>query len=280
MKKYIKKATAALGNIVPCKVRAVEVSSVSDSALLDGHLALVTGGSSGIGFSIAQQLLSAGCRVVISGRDQGRLNDAVRRLSSKDVRSISMDVTDPNDVNDKVLAATTLFGEFACFDILVNSAGVWRGTRFPRTTQEDYDLVLDTNLKGTYFVSQAVAQLMIDRHVRGHILNISSSSAMRPAWSPYQISKWGIKGLTLGMSDMLIKYGIVVNALAPGTTATPMRGSEEGAELTKPNSPCGRMADPREIGKLAVRMVSGEFDLVVGDTLYATGGEGIIQLDR
>lgn len=275
-----KKAKSLFFWLGATKYRAVEVPSVPESEVLAGHLALVTGGSSGIGLAVAENLLAAGCCVIIAGTNEAKLAAALQRLSSERARAICMDVTDVGDVNDKVASAASLFPGFDGIDILINSAGVWRGDRFPNVSEEDYDAVLDTNLKGTFFVSQAVARSMIERGVRGHILNISSSSAVRPAWSPYQISKWGIKGLTLGMADMLIGHGIVVNALAPGTTATSMRGHEGDSDLTKPNSPCGRMADPQEIGRLALRMVSGEFDLVVGDTLYATGGEGVIQLDR
>ena len=119
---------------------------------------------------------------------------------------------------------------------------------------------------------------MIDKKIKGHILNVTSSSALRPAWTPYQMSKWAVRGLTKGLADMMIPHGIVVNAIAPGPTATPMLGKEEGDSIYEPYTPARRYAMPEEIASLAVFMVSGAGDMIVGDTFYMTGGSGIITL--
>ena len=87
-------------------------------------------------------------------------------------------------------------------------------TFFPNTNEKDYDTILDTNLKGVYFFSQEIAQYMIRKSIKGNILNIVSSSALRPAISPYIIAKWGERGLTLGMAKKYLPYGIIVNGLA------------------------------------------------------------------
>lgn len=107
---------------------------------------------------------------------------------------------------------------------------------------------------------------------------MTSSSALRPAWTPYQMSKWAVRGLTLGLADALLPHGIVVNAIAPGPVATPMLGKCEGDSIENPQGPCGRYAMPSEIANLAVFMVSGMGDLIVGDTFYMTGGSGTIDL--
>lgn len=123
---------------------------------------------------------------------------------------------------------------------------------------------------------------MIKNKIRGHILNVSSASALRPAWTPYQISKWGIRGFTLGLADTLLPFGIVVNAIGPGPTATHMLDgivSEEG-NLNSITCPAGRIATTEEIANLAVFMVSGMGDMIVGDTYYITGGSGIISLHK
>lgn len=144
--------------------------------------------------------------------------------------------------------------------------------------EEEYDAIMDTNAKGTFFMSQAVGKWMIEKSIKGHILNVTSSSALRPAWTPYQMSKWAVTGLTKGLADLMIPHGIVVNAIAPGPTATPMLGKNEDDSIYEPYTPAGRYAMPEEIASLALFMVSGAGNMIVGDTVYMTGGSGTITL--
>ena len=137
---------------------------------------------------------------------------------------------------------------------------------------------MDINAKGTFFMSQAVSRFMIERKIKGHILNITSSSALRPAWSPYQMSKWAVRGLTVGMADVLLPHGIIVNAIALGPVATDMLGIKKDDSIYNPGNPSGRYALPEEIASLAVYMVSSMGDMIVGDTFYMTGGSGVITL--
>ena len=125
---------------------------------------------------------------------------------------------------------------------------------------------------------QAVAKYMIKNRIKGHILNLSSSSALRPAWSPYEMSKWTIKGFTVGLADTLVQHGIVVNAIAPGPTATPMLGIDKDGDIDLPNSPIKRYATPEEIANLTLILVSDMGNLIIGDTVYATGGSGVISM--
>ena len=145
--------------------------------------------------------------------------------------------------------------------------------------EEEWDLIMDTNAKGTFFMSQAAARHMTENGVRGHILNVTSSSALRPAWTAYQMSKWAVRGFTLGAADALLPSGIVVNAIAPGPTATPMLGRKEGDTLYCGN-PAGRYSTPEEIARLALYLVCGAGDMIVGETVYMTGGSGNLSLHR
>lgn len=194
------------------------------------------------------------------------------------VHCFQIDVRDVSQLPSRVCEAAKLFD--GRIDILVNSAGLVSKHDFFSMTEDEYDGIMDTNLKGTYFISREVAKLMIEKNIHGHILNISSSSSLRPAWTPYQLSKWGIKGFTLGLADILIPYGITVNAIAPGPTATPMLGRHEGDSLYEPYAPAGRYSTPEEIASLAVFMVSGAGDMIVGDTVYMTGGSGNLTLQH
>ncbi|WP_347460534.1 SDR family oxidoreductase [Clostridium sp. DMHC 10] len=150
---------------------------------------------------------------------------------------------------------------------------------FPDTSEEDYDRVLETNLKGMYFLSQEIAKYMVDNKIKGNILNITSSSALRPGISPYIVSKWGERSLTLGMAKKYLPYGIIVNGLAPGSTLTPMLRKDEENDLNLDYSPSKRYAAPEEIGNLATVLVSSMGRMIVGDTIYATGGAGVITYD-
>ncbi|MBQ8117269.1 MAG: SDR family oxidoreductase [Lachnospiraceae bacterium] len=175
----------------------------------------------------------------------------------------------------KVKEASEIFGHI---DILVNAAGTNSHKDFLEVTEDEYDAVMNVNAKGTFFMSQAIAKYMIENNIKGHILNITSSSALRPAKTPYHMSKWAVRGLTLGTADRLLSHGIIVNALAPGPVATEMLGKQEEDSIYKEGQPSGRYAMPQEIANMAVMLVSEMGNIVVGDTLYATGGSGVISL--
>lgn len=163
-------------------------------------------------------------------------------------------------------------------DILVNNAGVLGGS-MPNATEKDYDAVLDTNLKGVFFLSQLMGRYMRDYNVKGNILNIASSSSLRPAASAYTLSKWGLRGLTLGLAKSLAHYGITVNGVAPGPTATPMLKGEDDKNLIHTGIPLGRFVMPEEIANMAVFLVSGMGKSIIGDIVYMTGGAGVIEYD-
>lgn len=246
---------------------------VLESNLLKGRAAFVTGGTSGIGFAITEAYLKAGARVIIAGRDKQRLADAVERLrQSGDVSSVVLDVSNPESF-PRVLDSV------GPFDILVNNAGYVGGGSFGSTDVSEYEKVLDTNLKGAYFLSQAVSRRWIQSKVEGNILNVCSASSLRPGNSPYILSKWGLRSLTIGMARMLIKHGIVVNGIAPGCTNTPQFCDKDRCDITNERNPAHRLVTMQEIANLAVIMVSSLARMVVGDILYVTGGGAITTLD-
>lgn len=247
-------------------------------SLLTGKIALITGGSSGIGYAIAKAFISSGCKVIIAGTNQDKLNKAVRVLGNN-AKSIRIDVSDVKCIKHRIAEASCMYSENR-IDILVNSAGAHHSLSFGDMTEEEYDKIMDTNVKGTFFICQAMGEYMIEHKIKGHILNLSSSSALRPAWGPYQISKWAIRGFTLGLAERLQPYGIVVNAIAPGQTATPMLGKDNVNEIYNGYALAGRYILPEEIANLALFMVSDMGNMIVGDTFYITGGSGVITYDH
>lgn len=251
------------------------------SELLLGRNALITGGSSGIGYAIAKSFLNSGASVTICGRKIDKLEYAKVNLVKdcncyeERINMLSLDISSVESI--KTVLPQFLYKEK--IDIFVNNAGTNGGECFPNTDEEDYNRILDTNLKGMYFISQEIAKYMVENNIEGNILNITSSSSLRPGISPYIISKWGERSLTLGMAKKYLPYGIIVNGLAPGSTLTPMLRNDEESDLDLCYSPSKRYAAPEEIGNLATILVSGMGRMIVGDTIYATGGAGIITYD-
>lgn len=243
---------------------------------LDERTALITGGTSGIGLAIAETFLECGCQVIVAGSSQEKLDKVKAKWQDK-IQTVQIDVRDVHSLPEKVAIAASLADQ-GKIDILVNSAGVSSKLSFWDMREAEFDKVMDINLKGTYFMCQAVAKHMVEHKVHGHILNVSSASSIRPAWSPYHLSKWGIRGLTVGLADQLLPHGIIVNAIAPGPVATPLLGKENGDSLYNPINPSGRYATPREIAELAVFMAGRTGDLIVGSSFFITGGGGTISM--
>ncbi|MCI7643635.1 MAG: SDR family oxidoreductase [Lentisphaeria bacterium] len=245
--------------------------------LLTDKIALIIGGSGGIGFAIAKAFVASGAKVVITGTHQEKLVAMCNELGDGCARYVVSDVTKVAEIDEMVKCAV---GKFGKIDILVYSAGVHCKEPFGRISESTWDNVLDVNLKGMYFTCQSIADYMIKNNIKGHILTISSASSAKPGWTPYEISKHGAKALTLGFADKLIQYGIVVNGIAPGPVATNMLNRGGMDDVYWPGNPTGRMSTPSEMANWAVFLVSDIGNMVVGDTFYISGGSGTICLDK
>lgn len=262
----------------------VHVSSIPKNELLKGRCALVTGGTSGIGYSIAEAYVNAGCSVIITGRSQERIDNAILKLQNiscdSHVYGFLLNNTDIKSFEGVFysMLEETMSDGVSAIDILVNNAGINCKT-MPNASEEEYDAVMDTNLKGTYFLSQIFGKYLIENKVRGNILNIASASSLRPANSAYVLSKWGLKSLTLGLAKSLGQYGITVNGIAPGPTATPMMIKDGQTNMALERLPLGRYIMPEEIANMAVVLVSDMGKSVMGDIVYMTGGAGNLTFD-
>lgn len=279
---YIKRGIKFILSGIPEKKVCANIAYLSPSKILEGRTALITGGTSGIGFEIAKAFVRAGATCVITGRNEEKIEKACAEIEKEldakgSIFGKRMDVT-------SLVAMEEAFKEILCvvpshsIDVLVNNAGVVGG-EIRDCTEEKYDLILDTNLKGTFFLSQLVARYMRDNHVEGNILNIGSSSSLRPATSAYSITKNAIYGFTKGLAKVLAPYGITVNGIAPGPTATPMlmpNGIKDN--LAFPN-PLGRYILPGEIANMAVFLVSSMGKSIIGDMIFMTGGSGVVTFD-
>lgn len=247
----------------------------SSEELLKGKIALIVGGTGGIGKAIAEAFISSGAKVVISGTTESKIRKTVEELGIN-AKGIQIDLNQVSLFDEKIAHVIEQFPENR-IDILVNCAGVHGDQKFGNVSEETYDMVMNTNLKGLFFMTQEVGNYMKRKGIKGHILNVSSAAALKPGYTPYEISKNAVRAFTLGAAAELIDYGIVVNAIAPGPVATSMLGYEEGDTLYTDCVPAKRFATPLEIAQLAVIMVSDMCNLVVGDTFYISGGSGTIR---
>lgn len=267
--------------IVALKAKNIQpvMQTVGDECLLKGKTALVVGGSGGIGKAVAKAFLKNGANVVIAGTRRAKVDKVVLELGGN-CAGVVVDLAEPGTFSKVIDEAVAFYGPI---NILVNSAGVHTEDvsmgGFLDFSVEEYDRILDINLRGVYFMVQSVAKRMIsDKVSNGHILIVSSSAGNEPAWSPYRVSKWGLKGITEGMASALVPHGIVVNAIAPGSTATPLLGVEKGDSISAEDNRLGRFAMPEEIAEFAVMLASPMGDMVVGDTLYVSGGRGVCDI--
>lgn len=274
---FIKKGLKKIFKKSPKKIPVI--IDVQETSILNGRTAVITGGSSGIGYAIAEAYLKAGARVIITGRDTVKLEKMKTDLNNdypNMIYSFKLDNSQISEFNGVFDAIEKIVG--CKIDILVNNAGVSCKTSFLRITEEDYDYVMNINLKGMLFLSQEFSNYLIKNNIEGNILNIGSSSGLRPATSPYTVSKWGVRGLTLGMAKQLIKYNIVVNGIAPGPTATPMLTGEKD-NLSGPKNEAKRYAHPLEISNMAVQLVSNSCKMIIGDMININGGSGTLTFD-
>ena len=243
---------------------------------LNDRVGIVTGGSRGIGRAITLALAREGARVAIVSRDKQRAEATMREIDAKGAKTsvIQADVTQVQEIQAAVDRVMLDFGQI---DILVNNAGI--GTSKPplELSEEEWDRVIDTNLKGVFFFCQRVVPIMI-RQGRGRIINISSTVAEigMPGMAPYCASKAGVKLLTKSLAVDLAKYGIQVNAVGPGTVETDINRSV----LADPSQlqwrltriPLGRLGLPEEIAAAVVFLASDDATYITGQTIYVDGG--------
>lgn len=247
---------------------------------LGGKKAIVTGGGTGIGKAIALEFAGAGADIAICSRNIQnieKVRDEIIALG-RDSMAVSMDVRVREDVDNMVQQVVDEFGRI---DILVNNAGTNRPTPVLDLTEDTWNLILDTNLKGLFFCTQAVARHMV-KQKSGKIINISSTASMganEPGQAAYAASKTGVNALTKACAREFGPYGINVNAIAPGRIPTPLvyasrtpEQVEKFIETGKSAAVLGRLGTVEEIAHLALFLASDDAAFITAEIIACNGG--------
>jgi len=247
----------------------------SPNLSLEGQVAIVTGGGTGIGRGIALEFAKAGADVVVASRKLANLEKVAEEVRALGRRSLAVqtDISRKTDVDNLV---QKVMGEFGAIDILVNNAAVLGKFSLLEAPEDEWDRVIDTNLKGYYLCCQAVGKRMVERK-RGNIINIASTAAFEGGGS-YNISKAGVVNFTRGIARELGRYNIRVNAIAPGWVITDMakyimrEDPERLRREAEATIPLGRMAEPSDIASVALFLASDASSLITGQTIVVDGG--------
>lgn len=250
------------------------IASINFGEVLKGKRILITGGSAGIGLSIAKKCLQEGATVVITGRTESKLQQAMREMNNARLKTLVWDVSDILKIDENIVKTEILLeGEI---DILVNNAGVLNGIQFPNVSEEIWDKIYATNSKGLFFLTQSFCDqwMRIKNSQLKKVINISSQGGFVGATYPYRMTKWDIAGLTQGLGLKLAPYGIIVNGIAPGIIATNMQAGclKQKENVFYPHNPLERFGLPEEIAELAVFLMSDASNFIVGQTIVCDGG--------
>ncbi len=255
-------------------LKKINIVYLSKNELLCGKNILITGGGSGIGFAIAQRCINSGGKVVITGRNEEKLKEALNILGSDYAHYIVWDISKVDEIKSHLKEVRKSFG--GDVDILINNAGIAPSKFWGNTNEEEWNKIYNTNLKGGFFLTQQITKDWKNyEHLEyKKIINISSQGGFVGATYPYRMVKWDIRGLTEGLGKSLINDRIIVNGIAPGIVKTSMQefSLHQGDNLYTNQNPIHRVCLPEEIAELALFLMSDRSNFIIGQTIVCDGG--------
>jgi len=251
-------------------------------SLLENNVAVVTGGSSGIGRNICETFASEGASIVVADiREEPRsggtpTHELVAEEYGVDATFVECDVSEKADLEAAAEAAENMGG----IDVWVNNAGIFRGEEFTEVTEDELDQILDINVKGTYFGAQVAIERMVEDG-GGSLINLSSVAGLEGSgdFVSYCTSKGGVRLMTYSLADKYGPEGVRVNAIHPGVIETEMVTDDvpiiggEGEEAFRQQVPLRRFGEPQDIGGAALFLASDMSSYVNGESLVVDGGQ-------
>ncbi|HMG37150.1 MAG TPA: 3-oxoacyl-[acyl-carrier-protein] reductase [Blastocatellia bacterium] len=244
----------------------------------EGRAAIVTGGSRGIGRAIAMELASRGTNIGFTYSHNREMADQLVAEIERSGRRALAFQADASDSGAAESVVKTVKTEFGSVDYLVNNAGITRDKLIMMMSEQDWDAVIDTNLKGVFNITKPAVSVMV-RQRRGSILNISSISGLvgMPGQTNYSASKAGLIGFTKALAKEIAKRGVTVNALALGMIETDMTGvlPDEYKQKVLEQIPLGRYGSAQEVGRIAAFLLSDDARYITGQVIQADGGLAI-----
>lgn len=245
---------------------------------LEQKVAIVTGGSGGIGEAICLRLAKEGAKIVVNYRSHpDKAQDTKEKIEQvgSQAHIVRADLGKVEQIDNLVKESIDRFGKV---DILVNSAGLEKRADFWDVTEADYDLVMNVNLKGVFFATQAIVKHFRETNNKGRIINISSvhEELPFPHFTSYCASKGGVKMITRNLAVELGPMGITINNVAPGAIATEINhdllNNPEQLKKVTQNIPLGRMGEPEDVSGIVAFLASDEAKYITGSTFYVDGG--------
>lgn len=270
IKQIIRRGLVFIFKGTPVNNTVAEISYLGPHNALKGKKVIITGGGSGLGFSIAERFIRESAEVLIAGRNVNKLRDAANKLGCK---YLQLDVSDCESFKSFISQAVQ---ELGGINVLVNNAGVsLHETSFFEVTPESFDIQMNTNFKGAFFLTQTFISYLRDSNQKGNVLFISSETGDTADFRPYGYTKAAINSMTKGLAYLFAKEGIRVNAISPGITASDMTGLSIDGNIYYEGNIVERVYMPEEVAEAACFLVSDVSGCISGQIIACNNAKTV-----
>ncbi|MBJ7429490.1 MAG: SDR family oxidoreductase [Bacteroidia bacterium] len=253
-------------------ITTLEITQKKGYESLKGLKIVITGGTSGIGLTVAKRFIEEGASVLITGRSEQKLTEAKAKIDSPNLITYLWDLNDYNQYNNHL---KNILQKTGSIDVFINNAGILINLNEINDQLEDWNTIFNTNLKSMYFNTLWICNNLLGKGNLVKVINISSMSEAIHEVDPYNISKSGISSMIKGFVKEYAAKGLIINAIAPGIVATKMTNLESQTNAYRENNPSKRITIPEEITEFILFISSSSCYYLQGQTIFIDGGESI-----